>query len=369
MADDDAPLRVAVAQLHAATNDVAATLARIAAVVAALRGSADLLALPETFLPGGYHIGPAALRAGAVVAPSPAEVADALRGDGTGVTAPLLLLARLAASARMALVVPAAERGADGAVYNTSFLLDADGTLRAAYRKTHLWTYGGYEAEAFSPGPGAGAGAGEGAGAGVAGGDPFRPVCLAAFPRTPLGLLVCFDLEFPEACRLLAARGAAVVVAVMASGEAGGFTSMAVAPVRAMENGVAVVYANYPSSPPPPAAAPAAAGCVGALAPRYSGGSAVFGPDGVPLHALRVYAGAGGEAGGAHRATSAALDAGASAAATAAAAAAAPGGVPAADEAVFVVAVRPRAPEYAAQRARNPYLAARRGDLYGELVV
>jgi len=321
---------------------VDANLSRVASVFRALSGRADLLVLPETFLQG-YHAGVDALRATAVTADSPA-------------------LARVAALARehaCACAMPFAEAATDGSgaavSYNSVALFDADGALLRIYRKCHLWDPDGtYERRAFHPGPGVGAAA-----------DPFTPVTLAAWPQLPIGLLVCWDLEFPEPARALAVAGARVIISVHASGEARGFTSTHYAPVRAFENDVALVYVNYPSTQPPSG---------GAFAVSYSGGSAVVAPDGQALYALPVYAcdddnnddDARGRAPphAPRRAlSSAAHDAVGSAAAVDALQPLGP------DEHVFIVAVDVDAPVYAHNRAaRNPYLRARRAELYGGLL-
>jgi predicted amidohydrolase len=81
------------------------------------------------------------------------------------------------------------ERGDDGAVYNSAALVDPDG-VRAVYRKAHLWDR---ESLAFA-----------------AGCEP-PPVVETAFGR--LGLLVCYDLEFPEWVRLPALAGADLLCA------------------------------------------------------------------------------------------------------------------------------------------------------------
>lgn len=204
------------------------------------------------------------------------------------------------------------------AVYNSSILIDADGTIAAHYRKTHLWGCA-YEKAIFTPGPGppsehmigvpaavaarakAGISTGSLAAASAAassspsaaapsrsliGGqpwrwDPYHPACLKALPHIPIGLLVCFDVEFPEPARLYAARGAAAVVACMASGEGQGFTSRHIIPTRAAENHVAVMYANFPSVPLPPVT-PAVLERLGfaASSAAGSGGSAAAAGDG-----------------------------------------------------------------------------------------
>lgn len=77
----------------------------------------------------------------------------------------------------------------DDRIYNTNFVVDADGTVRGAYRKTHLFTLHG-EHNHFA-----------------AGDQPL--VCETRAGR--LGVITCYDLRFPELTRMLALDGAEVL--------------------------------------------------------------------------------------------------------------------------------------------------------------
>lgn len=79
---------------------------------------------------------------------------------------------------------------ADGTVYNTLYVVDADGSLAGAYRKMHLFSVN-REHEFF--------GAGD-----------RSVVCDTLLGR--MGLMVCYDLRFPELCRTLTLQGAQVVI-------------------------------------------------------------------------------------------------------------------------------------------------------------
>jgi predicted amidohydrolase len=95
----------------------------------------------------------------------------------------------LSARHRLVLVGGFAELGEDGEVYNSAALCDG-GELRAVYRKAHLWDQ---EAEHFRPG------------------DQQPPVLATSAGR--VGLMICYDLEFPEWTRLVALAGAQVLAA------------------------------------------------------------------------------------------------------------------------------------------------------------
>jgi predicted amidohydrolase len=77
-----------------------------------------------------------------------------------------------------------AELGEDDAVYNSAAVVDPSG-VRAVYRKVHLWDR---EKEVFTPG------------------DAAPPV--VDTPHGRIGVMICFDLEFPEWTRLAGLAGA-----------------------------------------------------------------------------------------------------------------------------------------------------------------
>lgn len=82
-----------------------------------------------------------------------------------------------------------AELGDDRLLYNSAAVIDASG-VRAVYRKVHLWDR---EKLIFTPG------------------SVEPPVVETAAGR--IGVLICFDLEFPEFPRSLALRGAELIAA------------------------------------------------------------------------------------------------------------------------------------------------------------
>src|SRR5215469_14400441 len=81
------------------------------------------------------------------------------------------------------------ELGPDGKLYNSAAIVDASGT-RTVYRKAHLWDG---EKKIFTPG------------------DAAPPV--VELPFGNVGLMVCYDLEFPEWVRLAALGGADLIAA------------------------------------------------------------------------------------------------------------------------------------------------------------
>jgi len=141
------------------------------------------------------------------------------------------------------------ELGEDGLVYNSAALVGRDGVL-AVYRKAHLW-----DAEKLVLTPG------------------HAPPPVVALPFGRVGLMICYDLEFPEWVRIAALGGADLLAA----------------PV------------NWPAMPVPAGERPCdvirvqADACVNgmfiAVADRcraergvsWVGGTVIVGPDGYPL--------------------------------------------------------------------------------------
>ena len=215
---------------HAPTPlDVDASLARLdrAAADAAAVGS-NLLVVPECSL-SGYNVAPEDAR----------RVAATASGEG------FERVAAVCRRHRVAVLRAFVERDGER-LRNAAQLIDADGTARALYRKTHLW--GELDRTLF------------------AAGDDLAPV--VELCRWRLGLLICYDVEFPEAVRRLAVEGADAVLVPTALMSPYTFVADLVTRVRAFENGLYVAYANY---------------CGAENGLDYVGRSAIIGPNGEAL--------------------------------------------------------------------------------------
>ena len=200
-------MRIAALQMHAIAGDNEANLGRIAsAATDAAAGGAKLLIVPERAVTG-YGAGEDAFEK--LASPASGEVAT-----------------RLSAIARengIAIVAGFAEQEGN-VTYNSALFTDGLGT-NAVYRKSHL--YGDYERAAFKPGV------------------PTSVMVELAGVR--LGMLICYDVEFPENVRRLALAGADLVVVPTAlpKGSSGTFIANHMIQVRAFENQVFVAYINH----------------------------------------------------------------------------------------------------------------------------
>jgi predicted amidohydrolase len=199
-------MRLAVLQMTAEAGAVAANLARIdAGLSKAAAAGADLLLAPE-LVTTGYGAGDQMARL--------AEPLDAPGGQAAQ-------LAALSARHGVALVAGLPERDG-GVLYNTA--LFTDGTRRVAYRKAQL--YGPYERGLFQPGG-------------------LEPVTVS-HAGLRLGLLVCYDVEFPERVRALALAGvdAVLVPTALPAGPNAALIAERMVSVRAYESQVFVAYAD-----------------------------------------------------------------------------------------------------------------------------
>jgi N-carbamoylputrescine amidase len=98
----------------------------------------------------------------------------------------------LAKETRMVLILPIYEEDSPGVYYNTSAVIDADGTYLGKYRKTHIPHLPGFwEKYYFRPG------------------NLGYPVFDTAVGK--VGVYICYDRHFPEGARALGLNGAEIV--------------------------------------------------------------------------------------------------------------------------------------------------------------
>lgn len=162
---------MALIQLDVSSSEpVDARIARATALVEQAARHAQVVVLPELWHVGAFDL-------------------EAARAHALDLDAPVLAdLARIAAAHGCWLHAGSfAERSADGRLWNTSVVLDADGGRSAVYRKVHLFGFDSGEAAALT------------------GGDE---TVVVDSPLGVTGLATCYDLRFPELFRLLTEQGA-----------------------------------------------------------------------------------------------------------------------------------------------------------------
>jgi predicted amidohydrolase len=162
-------------------------------------------------------------------------------------------VAEIAARHGLAIAYGYPERDGDR-VHNSVRLTGPDGAALADYRKTHL--FADYERAVFTPGD--------------------ELVVQATLDGVRIGLLICYDVEFPEAVRahaLACTEVLAIPTALMRPYE---IVPATLVPARAYENGLHIAYVNR---------------CGPEGSYDFVGMSCLAGPDG----AVRARAGAGHE--------------------------------------------------------------------------
>jgi predicted amidohydrolase len=238
--DGPGPVVIAVAQLAIAVGEPEVNRKAAAAAVAqAAAAGARLVVLPE-LSDSGYVFGDVAVQAAAEALGLASHAADSVT---------LRHWRSLAVAHQLVIVGGFCELGADGRLYNSAAVVDASGTL-AVYRKAHLWDK---EKLVFTPG------------------DGPPPVVDLAFGR--VGLMICYDLEFPEWVRLAALDGADVIAAPVNwpgySWPAGERPAEVIkAQAAAATNGLFVAVADR---------------CQIERGVSWISGSVIVGPDGYPL--------------------------------------------------------------------------------------
>lgn len=168
--------------------------------IAAGRGS-DLIILPELFSTG-YRVEDADV-----------ELSEPVPGQTT------LWMQQQAEKYKAYIVGGIIEKAADNKLYDTAVIAGPDNYL-FKYRKMHLW---GGEPPRFAHGE-----------------------CLeiAELPFAKAGLLICYEIGFPEQARVLAQKGAEIIIYASAFGKARAHAWDIATRSRALENGVFVIACN-----------------------------------------------------------------------------------------------------------------------------
>ncbi len=131
-----------------------------------------------------------------------------------------------------------------GMLFNAAGFVSPEGRLIGHHRKNTI-APGGYEASYFTR---------------------DRHVQVFDYEGWRCAMLICYDVEFPEAVRHAALQGAEFIIVPTALGAEWGFVAERMVPTRAWENGLFIAYANY-------------AGKDNGM--TYLGGSRIIGPEGL----------------------------------------------------------------------------------------
>ncbi len=217
---------VTLAQVKCQLHDKEANLKRMASVVRSTKGR--IVVFPEMSLTGYL----------------PRD--DLFRLSETLSGPSIKAVSRLAKETKKDIVfgAPVRDDKVHGHIFNSCVMASGDGRL-TRYDKMYLPNFGPFEERMFFS---------HGAEAVVAQGLHAR-----------VGLMVCYDMFFPELAKLEALQGAQVLVNISAAPTTSRPSFQRVMPARAVENGVFLAYTNL-------------VGVHGSLV--FGGGSVLYGPKG-----------------------------------------------------------------------------------------
>lgn len=194
-------MNIELAQLALAEGDIEHNLARALDCVYRSDAATELIIFPELQLSGF---------------PEPGHVIDrALTLDGSEITA----LHHAAREKDVAIAIGLIERDGER-FYNTTVLITPERGVALRYRKTHLWPD---ERGLVTPGD---------------------RLVTCEWRGIRVGLLVCYDIEFPETARALAALGAELLIVTNGNMDPYGPVHRTAALARATENQLFLAMTN-----------------------------------------------------------------------------------------------------------------------------
>lgn len=197
-------MKLALYQGPSPAGDIETAFATVETMMGrAAEEGAVMVVFPELFLPG-YNVGA-----------NHHDLAQPINGEW------IKRLSNLTRQTDCGLTIGFAER--DGlTVYNSAASLNAKGELLARFRKLQL--YGEKENALFAPG---------------------ENYVTFDWQGRKVGLLICYDVEFPEHVRALRRMGAELILVPTANMAPYTYVAKTLVPARAHENNVSIAYANY----------------------------------------------------------------------------------------------------------------------------
>ena len=222
-------LRVACVQMDMRLGDADGNFAHAEELVRAAveREHPDVVVLPETWNTGFF----------------PEDLSACADRDGMRTKE---TFSRLAKELHVHIVAGSVADRRDGRFYNTAYVFDRTGALVTSYDKTHAFTPMG-EQLAFAQGD---------------------ALCRFSLEGHDCGLIICYDIRFPELTRTLALQGMDLLFVVSQWPEKRNLHLQTLSRARAIENQMFLVLCNS---------------CGTAGETRYGGGSALIDPWGETL--------------------------------------------------------------------------------------
>ncbi|WP_024950991.1 carbon-nitrogen hydrolase family protein [Cobetia crustatorum] len=194
-------MKIALAQVPSVEGDIARNLTTALDAITRHGDAVSLMIFPETHLSGFAEIGHVADRALSLDGPEIEMLCDASRHHDCALAIGLL------------------EKG-EQETYNTTLLITPESGVALSYRKTHLWPD---ERNLVVPGDRMG---------------------VIEWRGLTLGLMICYDIEFPETSRALAQLGVDVIVVTNGNMDPYGPTHHRAAQARAQDNQCFLAMSN-----------------------------------------------------------------------------------------------------------------------------
>jgi predicted amidohydrolase len=201
-------IKVALAQISCKVGDKAHNIHKMATYIAkARKQKADLIVFPELSLTG-YTVRDRAY-----------ELAETIPGPSTQE------IEKLAKQNNMHIIYGMIEKSAkaNAVIYNTAVLTAPSGTI-GHYRKMHLPTHSIFEEKRYFR-------------------QGYEPTVLSTAVGK-IGLIICYDIFFPEITRVLRLKGAELITCISASPAVRRHYFETLTAARALENTVYLTFVN-----------------------------------------------------------------------------------------------------------------------------
>ncbi|MDH4123825.1 MAG: carbon-nitrogen hydrolase family protein [Thermoplasmata archaeon] len=198
-------MKLLLAQCAPVVGDLDANLAKLESIIT--KSEADLTVFPELFL-SGY-----------IPRDNLAEIAEDIEGPT------MANLRTICRESEKALVtgIPLRHPKVKGQITNSAVAIDKNGNV-GRYDKTYLPTFGPFEENLYF--------------------TPGSSEFVTDVSDLKIGVIICYDLFFPELSKLLALKGADLIICISASPTATVANFKKLIPGRALENATYVAYVN-----------------------------------------------------------------------------------------------------------------------------
>ncbi|MEM2838530.1 MAG: nitrilase-related carbon-nitrogen hydrolase [Thermoplasmata archaeon] len=198
-------MRILLAQCASTVGDIEKNMAKLDSVFS--KSDADLTIFPELFVSGYIPRDSLSALAEPIDGPTVSKLVDMCRESGKALITG----------------IPLTHPSVTGQITNSAVAIDKHGKV-GRYDKSYLPTFGPFEENLYF--------------------TPGASKLLLDISGIKIGVVICYDLFFPELTRLLALQGADMIACISASPTATVINFKRMIPARAIENATYVAYVN-----------------------------------------------------------------------------------------------------------------------------